>query len=132
MFKFDADLTNVESGVWINWSGSRFLIAHTSNMKFQRALARNQQPHRRKIENGTIDPAVNKDILCKAMAEGMLLDWADVVNAQGVPTPYSTQAAFTALSKSVEFRDFVSDAAMNLMNFKNDEVEEMGNASSIG
>ena len=57
MFQIDKDLSALDKGVWTEWSGSSFLIAHISNMKFQRALSRLQQPHRRKIEQGTIPSA---------------------------------------------------------------------------
>lgn len=129
MFKFDADITSVDTGVWAEFSGAKFLIAHISNMRFQRALARLQQPHRRKIEAGTLDPQVNKDILCQAMAQGILLDWQNVgsVNGEG-QAPYSIENATTALKKSVELRDFVSDFSLNLSNFRQAEVEELGNS----
>lgn len=127
MFKFDADIPVIEDGVWVEYQGSKFLVAHMSNMKFQRALARHQQPYRRKIEQGTIDPQTSKDLICKAMSEGILLDWKDVGSKSGEQVQYTTQAGFTALSKNPEFRDFISEFAMNLSNYRADEVEELGN-----
>lgn len=132
MFKFDADTPNLDTGAWAEFQGSKFLIAHISNMRFQRALARLQQPHRRKLEAGTLDPQMNKDIICKAMAEGVLIGWDKVANSAGQETPYTPAAAFTALSKSPEFRDFVSEFATNLSNFRSEELDDMGNGSSIG
>lgn len=126
MFKFDADLKTVDSGVWAEFQGARFLIAHISNMRFQRALARHQQPHRRKLEAGTLDPQTNRDILCKAMAEGLLLNWDKVQSAAGQDTPYSPDAGVVALTKNVEFRDFVSEFSLNLSNFRDEEVEDLG------
>lgn len=127
MFQFDADLNSVNTGVWGEFGNARFKIAHISNLKFQRALARLQQPHRRKIEAGSLDPKVNKDILAEAMAEGILLDWDQVVDSKKVATPYSKEAGKVALLKNVEFRDWVSDFAMNLQNFREEEMEELGN-----
>ncbi len=126
-FVYDADLTAIDAGVWLEFSGSKFLIAHMTNLKFQRALARLQQPHRKKIENGTLDPGVNKQIVCKALSEAIVLGWKDVIAKSGQPVEYSPEAAFTALMKNGEFRDFVSDSAMNLTNFREEEVEELGN-----
>jgi hypothetical protein len=126
---FDADLTSTDSGVWEEFEGSEFLIAHMSNMKFQRALARLQQPHRRKIENGTLDPEVNKKVLCRAMAEGLVLDWRKVTTKKDkTEVPYSSDNCFRSLMGNAEFRDFVSGFAMELTNFKNAEVEELGNS----
>lgn len=131
-FTYDEETPTLDTGVWKEFEGSKFLIAHISNMKFQRALARLQQPHKRKIEQGTIDPQVNKQIVAKAMAEGLLLDWKDVKNKEGAQTPYSTKAAEVALMKKPEFRDFVSDVSMNLEQFREEEIESVGNDSSIG
>lgn len=128
MFKFDADLKTVDTGVWTEFLGSRFLIAHISNMRFQRALARYQQPHRRKLEAGTLDPQTNRDILCRAMAEGLLIGWEGVGSESGQPQPYSPEAAFTALTKNMEFRDFVSEFSLNLANFRDNEITDLGNS----
>lgn len=125
---FDADLTTVDTGVWRDFDGSSFLIAHMSTIRFQRSLSRYQQPHRRKIESGTLDPQVSKEITCKAMAEGVLLDWRGVGSKKSGESdvPYSVEAGYKALMGNAEFRDFVSFTAMDLANFRQDEVEELG------
>lgn len=127
MFKYDADLSSTEDGVWTEFDGAKFKIAHMSNMKFQRALARQQQPHRRKLESGTLDPKLNRDIVARAMSEGILLDWKNVKNSDGQDVDYTSDRGFIALQKNVEFREYVSEFAMNLQNFKQDEVQDMGN-----
>lgn len=126
MFQFDADLNEIDAGVWADWSGSRFKIAHISNMKFQKLLARLQQPHRRKLETGTLDPQINRDILCKAMSETILLDWDEVFSVSGEAQAFSAAAAFQALTRNPEFRDFVSEFAMNMANYRAEEVEALG------
>lgn len=127
--KYDADITITETGVWEEFDGSEFLIAHISNLRFQRALARLQQPHRRKLENGTLDPEVNKRILAQAMSEGILLDWRKVGSKTGeTDVPYTAKAGYQALMGNAEFRDFVSGFAVELANFKQTEVEELGNS----
>lgn len=132
MFNIDADLNNVDSGVWANFEGSKFLVAHISNMKFQRAISRLQQPHRRKIESGQLDPKTNRDIVCEALSEAVLLDWQEVINKDKEPIPYTSKTAFVALSKNPEFRDFISEFATNLSNYRSEEVEALGEDSSIG
>lgn len=126
MFTVDADLSQLETGVWGDFSGSRFLIAHISNKKFQRALARLQQPHRKKMEQGTLDPIVNRDILAKAMSEGLILDWERVVDSKKEDVPYSKAAVEAALKADPEFRDWVSEYALNLANFRQEVVDELG------
>lgn len=127
MFQFDADNSLADEGVWKEFKGSEFLIAHISNMKFQRALSRGQQPYRKKLENGTLDPKINKEVICKAMAEGVLLDWRKVVDKNKAETPYTVAAGIVALSKDTEFREFISEFSMELMNFRKEELEDVGN-----
>lgn len=126
MFQIDADLSSLESGVWEEYQGSRFLIAHISNSKFQRALAKYQLPHRRKIAEGTLDPEKNKEIVARAMAEGVLLGWDNVIDAKKQQVQYTPALAFQALMRDPEFRDFVSEYAMAMTNFKSAEVDEVG------
>lgn len=131
MFNIDADLSKLDAGVWTDFQGSRFLIAHTSSTKFQRALARHQLPFRRKINEGTLDPEKNKEIVAKAMSEAILLDWENVANKEG-PVKYTPALAYAALMRDAEFRDFVSEFAMTMTNFKAAEVEALGEVSSVG
>lgn len=126
MFQFDADLNTIDTGVWAEWSGSKFLIAHISNLKFQKLLARLQQPHRKKLESGGLDPETNRDILCQAMSQTVLLDWDNVVSKAGSKTPYTAQNAFHALQHDPEFRDFVAEFATQMSNYRAQEVEELG------
>lgn len=123
----DADFSSIDNGVWEEFDGSKFRIAHISNVKFQRALSRLQQPHLRKIQEGRMDPELNKRILAQAMSEGILLDWQDVKNKAGDQVPFSPKAAQAALMANVEFRDFVSDFATNIGHYRDEEVEELGN-----
>jgi hypothetical protein len=126
MFQFDADIKSIDSGVWADYMESKFLLAHTTNIKFQRTLARLQQPHRRKIDANQLDPQVSKDILCRAMAEAIVLDWQHVIDRKGEETSYTPDLGYVALSKNADFRDFVSDFATNLTNYRDEEVEELG------
>lgn len=126
MFQIDADLSSLESGVWEEYQGSKFLIAHISNSRFQRALAKYQLPHRRKIAEGTLDPEKNKEIVARAMAEGVLLGWDHVIDAQKQEVKYTPQLAYQVLMRDPEFRDFISEYAMAMTNFKAAEVDEMG------
>jgi hypothetical protein len=126
MFQFDADLNTIDSGVWAEWSGSKFLIAHISNLKFQKLLARLQQPHRKKLESGGLDPEVNRDILCQALSQTVLLDWDNVGSKAGTKIPYTAQNAFHALQRDPEFRDFVAEFATQIANYRSQEIDELG------
>lgn len=123
---FDADLSSIDAGVWRDFEGSKFLIAHISNMKFQRELSRLQQPHRRKIQENSLDPKTNQDIICQAMSKCVLLDWKDVVTKSGEAVTFSSDKALELLKRNPEFRDWVSEVAMAMANFRAEEVAEMG------
>jgi hypothetical protein len=127
MFIFDDKIASIDEGVWVTYEGSQFLVAHSSNMKFQRALARLQAPHRRRIEKGSVDPGEMKNILCQSMAEAVILDWKDVKSKDGETVPYSVQNGTTALKNSDEFREFIQEFSSELANFKAGEEDKLGN-----
>ena len=113
-------------GVWTSFGGSQFKVAHTSSTKFQRILNRLQAPHRRKIDKGTLDPAISKEILCTAMAEAILLDWKGVVNGKGEEVAYSPEAAIKALMNNEDLREYIQDYSIDLENFRQDLLDEQG------
>lgn len=126
MINVDNDASLLTKGTWVEYEGSSFLVAHMSNPSFQRAVMRGQAPHRKKIDNGTIDPVVSRDIMSKAMASALVLDWKKVADASGNEVPFSTDVCYKALCNNEDLRDFISDFAMNLENFRKAEKEELG------
>lgn len=125
---FDADLSSVDNGVWKSYENSNFLVAHISNMKFQRALARLQQPHRRKLQEGTLDPKTNQAIVCEAMAEGILLGWKDVKTRKGDAVEFNKDNALALLKRDPAFRDWVTDISTQIAHFREEEVDALGEA----
>lgn len=128
MFIFDEKLASIDQGVWVKYEGSEFLVAHSSNLKFQRALARLQSPHRRKIDKGVMDPGEMKNILCRAIAEAILMDWKNVKSKSGDVVAYDVEKGFQALRNSDEFRDFIQEFSTEIANFKESEEKDLGNA----
>lgn len=125
---FDADLKSVDEGVFLPYEDATFKIAHLSNMKFQKALARLQQPHRKKLQEGSMDPEVNQDIVCKAMAEGIIRDWSGVKMRSGADVPFSTANALALLKRDPAFRDWVTSMATDMVHFREEEIEDLGKA----
>jgi hypothetical protein len=123
MINIDESSSLSDEGVWVDFEGSRFLIAHLSNMKFQRTFARLQQPYRKKIEAGTLDPEISKKLLCQAMSEGILLNWDNVTNKSGV-IQYSPEFGFKLLMNNPAVREFISEYASNIDNFR--QIEDLG------
>lgn len=116
----------LDEGVWANFGGSRFLIASTSNVKFMRAMNRLQAPFRKQLEKGTMDPEDTKNIVVKALAEGILKGWEDVKDSEGNDVPFSRQMCELALANNEELREFVQEFAADLANFRQQEIEEKG------
>lgn len=118
----------IDSGSWIDFKDAKFLIAHSGNVRFQRAMQRLQKPFRRKIDKGEMDPADQKRILIQALAEAILLDWQGVSNASGQAVQYSRELAIKALTNDDELREFVIEYSLDLANFKAAEEELEGNS----
>lgn len=113
-------------GVWVDYGDSRFLVAHSSSLKFQRVFARLQQPHRNKIEKGTLDPAVSKELVCKAFAQALILDWANVIDADGNDVEFSQEMAVEALMNNPDLVEFIQEVSNNLAYFKAEELDNLG------
>lgn len=125
---YDQQYNKVDDGVWAEFEGSKFLIVHTGNIKFQRAMARLQAPHRRKIEKNQMDPGEMKTLLCRAMAEALVLDWKEVKGKNGQDAAFSKENVETALKHNDSFREFVMEFSGDLNNFREEEVKELGEA----
>ena len=110
-------------GTWETFQGAEFLIASTSNFAFQEEFQKLQRPHQRQIDKGTLSPEISSEILCKAMATHVLLDWKNV-EADGKEVPYSKEAAYRALKEHDELRSFVQEVAMDTTYFKVKQEEK--------
>ena len=125
---FDINKSTAEQeteGVWADFNGGRFKIAHTNNMVFQREMTRLQAPYRKRIDKGTLDPKIQLEVMCKAMAKGLVLDWKNV-GAEGEEIPYDQDTAYAVLLNNSELREFIQDFALDLENYREEEVEETG------
>lgn len=116
-----------KNGVWTEFMGGKFLIAHSSNVKFQRALSRLQSPHRKKIDKGSMDPEVSMKILCRSMAEAIILDWRDIKDPNGVDIQFSVDTCEKVLESMDDLRDYVFEFSSELANYKAELQSDVGN-----
>lgn len=123
----DQDNQDAEEGVWAKYRGSEFKIVHSGNAKFQRALSRLQAPHRRKIEKGSMDPVESKDLICTAMSEGLVIGWRGVIDSAKNEVPFSKSACAQALRNNSDLREFVQEFAVDLDNFRVEQIDSEGN-----
>ena len=127
MFNVDSNTVKQEqAGVWKEYKGSRFLIAHINNPVFQKIYTRLQLPHRKAIDKGRLDPDIQVDIVAKSLSKGILLDWQDVIDNSNNKIPYSVDAAERVLKHNSEFRDFVMAVAEDISQFVEEERDELG------
>lgn len=128
MINIDHNPVETEDGVWTPpYEEVEFLVAHVSSMKFQKKLARLQQPYSKQIEAKRLDPEIQKKILCMAMAGTLLLGWrGKMVDNSGATVDFSEQRAFNLLMNAVDVREFVTGWAGDLDNYRKQETEELG------
>lgn len=127
MFNIDSASSEKEQdGIWHEYQGSKFKIAYAGNPSFLREFNRLQYPYRRKIERGQLDPVIERQILSKALAKAVLLDWSDVVDGSGKVVNYTQSLAEEVLLKDSAFREFVQDVAMNADNYRQEVIEATG------
>jgi hypothetical protein len=122
------EVKGVNKGRWVKFEGSQFLVAHTSNLKFQRIIQQLQHPYRKKIEESKLDPAILKDIMCDGMSKAILLDWKEVQDTEGNEVPFSIEAAKAVLLVDDDFREFIQATAADFSAYKQEQTADAGNA----
>ena len=110
-------------GIWDDHEGSRFLIASTSAHAFQEYFSKIQRPYKRAMEKGTMEGKTSNELLCKALAKYVLLDWEDV-ESNGVAVPYSESAAKEALIQNDLLREHITEISMDIVNYKTQKEED--------
>lgn len=115
-----------ESGVWVQHDDeTRFLVARLNNRKFQNMFQKLIAPYRRQFESGKLPLEKQEQIMCKCMAETVLLGW-EGLTMDGEPIEYSKDMAYTLLTTpgAEEFRDLISAYAGDAETFREQQYEE--------
>jgi len=113
-------------GVWTTYTdGVRFKIARAGNRNFLRASDRLEAPYRKAIQRGKMSTEKTLEIQCRAMAEGILLDWEGIATEDG-PLEYTVDNASLVLRHNVEVRDFVFEFATEQENFRSEGIADTG------
>lgn len=121
-------------GVWTpEYDDAKFLISHWSHLGFQRAVQRLQAPYAKKIAAGRLDPKISRDIISRAMADELIHDWRGVVEEDGeTKVSYDPDRCFAQLTNDPGLRDFLSEFAMEMDNYREEVIEEAGKRSATG
>ena len=101
----------------------RIVRAGGANKRYGQELTRRLKPHRRQIDNDTLDNAVAEKIMAELYADTVLIGWDGVTDATGAPLPFgkaNVVKLFTDLPDL--FRD-VQEQAAKVGNFRLEERE---------
>ncbi len=124
-FKTNSDLE--KSGIWFEISDTTgFLLNRFGGMnsdKVKAMMAKYYKPYARQIENGTMDPKKEKEIMVKVFVESSVLDWKGV-EIEGVDTPFSKETAVEFFVELPELAEALMSHAMDFKNYK----EDLGNS----
>lgn len=125
---FATDLDLEENGVWVDiGDGGSLLIARLGNPRYTKAVREISKPHKALIRNKTISEDLSDELLLKAMAQAILLDWKGIEDDKGKEIKYSKDAAFQLLKDLRDFRNLVTEICQEQAAFRRDELAEEGN-----
>lgn len=123
--KFQTNKSAEEEGVWVDvdGNGTKIKVARINNPRYKKYFQKITKPYKRQIRNGTLAEELAEKLLVDALANTILIDWQGFTRG-GEPFPYSVDNARSFLQESADFRDFVSDAANEMENFRAEELED--------
>lgn len=128
------DETSAKEGVWVDfYGGSRLRIASTHSPSYKSKLTKLARANRLILDDSNPEnyEAVQK-ITAEALSTTVLLDWEGIHWPQPDGTlitniPYTPKLGMQALLKSDKFRDFVTEEAGRVSNFKKEIIEAAKN-----
>lgn len=124
------DETTAKEGVWVDfYGGSRLKIASTHSPAYKSKLTKLARANRLILDDSNPEnfEAVQK-VTAEALATTVLLDWEGIhwPNPDGTTTRnvvYNPKLGMQALLKSDKFRDFVTEEAGRISNFKGNLID---------
>jgi hypothetical protein len=115
------------TGIWMTVSEDvGFLVKRFGGYntpKVKAATAKYYKPYARLIENGTIAPEKEKEIMTKIFVESSLMDWKGI-EIDGKPAPFSKEVATEFLLSLPELAESLLSYASDSKNYK----EDLGNS----
>lgn len=118
-------------GRWVSGSrGGQYRVARISNPKYKAYRDRLLKPHRRSIDADSMDPEKLRELLARAVARHILLDWKDVEDDDGKPIVYTSQVGEQAL---IEVPDLYDEILRHADNFEDFALEQQeADAETLG
>jgi hypothetical protein len=111
-------------GVWVDLGdGSKIKVARIGNSRYNEVFQKLIAPFRRQVRMGNIPNEVADEILVKAMARTVLLDWEGIAE-DGKAVPFSVENAYRLMKEYPDFRNVVSEVAQEMETFKEIDTED--------
>lgn len=104
-------------GTWREIMGGQFLIARAGNENYMAAQERNGK---RQATTAT----ERQRALYRSIAEGILLDWRDVTDANGEPITYSVESAIEVLTDNPDLVNAIMVEANDFENYRREDIED--------
>lgn len=116
------DDEKVNGGITVNYLGVPLIIARANNDHFKKVFRTLTKPYQRDIDRNTLDNAVAEDLLCKALAQTILVGW-DKSKFPG-NIEYSVENAEQLLKNDPDCRIFVTNVSQDAENFYREDRED--------
>lgn len=120
------DPTKELEGVWEDFGeGTQILIARIGNKNYEKRLKELALPYKRQIRTNTISEDVYEDLLNKAVAKTIILDWKNL-KEDGKEIKYSPEKAYELISNPAykDFKEALLTIAQEIALFKVGELED--------
>ena len=116
------DDKKVNEGSTFSYMGVPLVIARANNEKFKKVFRTLTKPYQREIDRGSIKNELAEELLCKALAQTILLGW----DAEKMPGnfPYTVENAESLLLNDPDCREFVMAIAKEAENFYSEETAD--------
>lgn len=120
------DVAKFTEGTWVTIMGGQFKIARAGNPEYEQAL---EDSGYRNIED---DPAAKQRALYRAIATGVLKDWADVEDDNEAAIPFSVDNAVTVLLENPDLVGRVLTEANTLSNYRREDAAKQSGKRATG
>ena len=119
LFKNNENLETGQ-GVTLQYPGFSITIhrAGGSNKKFAMILSAKLKPFRHQLDRGLLDDEISKRILHESYAEGVVIGWKDVKDANGKNMPFTKENVVKLFDDLPDLFQDVKEQAENVSLFR--------------
>lgn len=122
--KFGTDKDLEREGVWVDMSGGASIkVARIGNPEYKRMFQKITTPYKQQLRTNNMDEDIAEELLIKAMASTILLDWKGIYEGDE-EMKYSIENAEKVLRDLPDFRVFVTEVSSEMELFRQGEQEE--------